>query len=168
MRWLALAAALCACPAPYALTPVLIPQPGQTANATQSCVADPALAPLADLALVLLAREAISAGYNYERTAAAIRSPVVCLVARPEPCCSPADRSACQAGGVKAGCAGDGWCWVSREWPAGTVRDYRGDLLHELSHVLAFALLAEQRADHAAPWSAIEARALKAFLAATE
>lgn len=171
MRPLVLLALLCAgCPstAGRGLTPIW-QQRVHALGTSQPCLADPEVVRVADLALVLLAREAVAAGFDYEATARAVeRARVgVCLIQRPEPCClSPG--VGCQRdtdGQVtpKAGCGGEGWAWVSLEWPAGTPRDWRGDLHHEVAHALGFVLGVSQRADHQTAWSEVERRAARAM-----
>lgn len=167
-RLVLLALLLSGCPSGGGLTPIWAQQ-GRPLNSVGSCVSDSTLLPAADLALVLLAREAVAAGYGYEATAKAIKRPGVCLLQRPEPCCLG---SVCQidtdgAKRDKAGCTiPDGALWISKEWPAGTARDWRADLLHELSHIVAAALFVTQRRDHQVPWAEVEARALAAYRAA--
>lgn len=165
---------LAGCPstAGHGLTPVW-QQRAFTMNTTQKCLPDDGLVFKTDLALVVLAKAAVAEGLapSYEAAAKSIRiRPGFCLIQRPEPC-RLGELCTIGSAGVpdcrpRAGCAGDGWAWVSIEWPEGTVRDPTSDALHELGHVFAYALGVPQRADHKDAWARVEERALGAYRAA--
>lgn len=166
---LALAALLlCACPAPRALTTTLIVRPSEATNTTQPCLSAPELAPLADLSLVLLAREAMRDGHSYEAIVSALAAhrPSVCLVAAPEPCCQgrlcQVDSDGQTRG--KAGCTVDGQAvWVSRTWPPSPGYDWGPTLCHELGHVVAAQLGVPETRDHQTRWATVVERAVTAL-----
>lgn len=138
-------------------------QQRHTLHTRAGCASDPEVIRAADMALVLVVREAAAAGLvGYDIAPDRLRGLSVCLVEEPEPCCIG---SLCASGGPKAGCSGAGWAWVSRHW-AGAVRDWAGDLLHELTHAVAYMAWSSYPADHSGPWAEIERRAQVAYRAA--
>lgn len=171
---LAMLAAGCQTTAARGLT-AIFQQRQFTQNTRQVCSSDPTVLAVADLALVLLVREAVRAGVvpSYEEAARRLggRQIAACLVEEPEPCCVG---SRCAQGSrgpdmtPKAGCAGpgDGWFWVSRHWPAGSPYAWGGQIVHELGHAIAIRLGVHQQPDHHDAWAQVEARALAAFAAA--
>lgn len=142
-----------------------------TLNTTQLCQRSPRLLQLADRAVQALAAAAVVEGYAPDMQTALKRidspsKPGICLIQKPEACrvgpfctmgiagpdCSP-----------RAGCAGEGWVWLSVEWPAGQPRDWCPDVLHEVGHVVAQRLRAVDSAYHNTKWYAVEALASKSY-----
>lgn len=161
----------CGTTARRGLTPVS-QQQVHTLNTQQPCLSEPEVLPLADLAIVLLAREAAAAGLiTYERAAelAASPPPLVCLVATPEPCkvmgvCSLGSdgKQDCRP---KAGCAGLGWAWVSRTWPAGVEGSWRAALVDEIANALGDAWGLPLRPEGTGPMPAIRERVIHQLVA---
>jgi hypothetical protein len=141
-----------------------------TMNTTQICIPDAELLFKVDLALVVLVKAAVAEGLapSYEAASKLVdRRPGFCVIQKPEACrlgelCTIGSEGKpdCRP---RAGCAGDGWAWVSLEWPEGVVRDPTADALHEVGHVVAGLLGVLQRPDHKDAWARVEERALGAY-----
>jgi hypothetical protein len=161
---LALLLPACASTGGYGLTPVW-QQRGYTLNTHAKCLAEPTVLREADISLLLITRAAEEAKLlDYEKARDLLLRPGVCLIAEPEPCCLGAF---CAGPNVKAGCSADGWAWVSEIWQ-GVKRDWSSDQLHELVHVVAYAVGSVYPPNHTGPWAEVERRAQAARAAIKE
>lgn len=142
-----------------------------TLNTDQRCQRSPRLLQLADRAVQALAAAAVVEGYMPDLQSALKRitspsKPGICLIQKPEACrlgsiCAMGDAGPnCSP---RAGCAGEGWAWVSAEWPAGTARDWCQDVLHEVSHVVAQRLWIVDSQYHNTKWYLVEMLAAKNY-----
>lgn len=156
---------LTACPAGLrGLTPATLQISG-TVQTVQPCIDEAEVLRIADLAVVLFAR---ASGVPYRQVRELLGQPLLCLIQHPEPCrlgpiCAVGSKG--QDCLPRAGCAGDGWAWVSREWPSGVVRDWRGDLVHEIGHLVGARLGWAQAPNHRVPWAEVEARVQEQYRA---
>lgn len=142
-----------------------------TLNTEQKCIHSTRTVLLADRAVAAYALAAVERGLapDIKTVTARFTSPArpgVCLIQKPEAC---RIGSACAMGSTgrdcspRAGCAGESWLWVSVEWPAGVVRDWCLDLLHEVGHVMAARLWVADSPDHATAWHDTEMLASKYY-----
>lgn len=120
-------------------------QVGYGLNTVQSCSYDPRVLICADQSLIMLLRMATDLGHapDYMTAAETVGSPAVCIVPRPEPCCASTN-SHCLPYGDVAGCAGDGWAWVSATSVGHPENvppfDWSGTVMHEMGHIVGAAL----------------------------
>jgi len=166
-----LLALLVACPSTAIQGTSIWGQSQFTLNTEQKCIHSTRTVLLADRAVVAFTTAAVEKGFAADAKSVIDRftspsKPGVCLIQKPEACRIGA---ACTMGSAgpdcspRAGCAGDGWIWVSLEWPAGTMRDWCGDVLHEIGHVMAARLFVPDSADHTTAWREVESLASKYY-----